>query len=663
LLFALAQAATAATFTVTSTADTASGSCGANCTLRDAIIAANATPGADTINFNIGGSSGLKTIAVTSPLPVITDTVTIDGYTQPGASANTLGLNAGNNAVLNIQLSGAGAGDSVVGLRISTSNSIIRGLIINNFSECGIRIDTGTGNTVAGNFIGTNAAGNAASGNFNRGILIVGSTGNFVGDGTNAGRNLISGNFGTGISITGGGSANVSNNYIGTNAAGTAAIPNTQAGIRIADSSNSTIGSATTGAGNVISGNDSHGIEIVQSALTTAASGNLVIGNLIGLAANGTAALGNTGSGVLINAGGNTVGGTNAVRRNVISANKGNGVSISTSYGANNLVQGNYIGTATDGTTALANRDNGVQISGNAAGNTIGGAGVMPGSCNNACNVIAVNGDVNAQTAKAGIYLDTTAGVSNALRGNSIYGNNGIGIDLGAVGKNPSNPAGGAGPNNLQNAPTLSAASSNNQTVTGTLNSRPNGSYVIEFFLNTTADGVNSQGRTFIGSINVNTDANGAANILFNSSVPLPVGQFVTATATATSNAFAGNGTDAPQAIGDTSEFSNAQIITVSTAATANIAGRITNSAGRPLRGVFVRLLNLQTGETLVRLTDVKGRYVFAEQPIGSNYVLTPTFAGYQFSPPSQLISLTSAIDNQDFVAVRVKSDDDTGVR
>jgi hypothetical protein len=63
---------------------------GGRCTLRAAIEEANDTAGDDTINFNIGGTGAGKTISPSSALPTITDTITIDGYTQTGASPSTL---------------------------------------------------------------------------------------------------------------------------------------------------------------------------------------------------------------------------------------------------------------------------------------------------------------------------------------------------------------------------------------------------------------------------------------------------------------------------------------------------------------------------------------------------------------------------------------------
>src|SRR5437016_5283227 len=88
------------TFTVLNTDDSGPGS------LRQAITDANATPnagGADQIHFNISGA-GVHTISPASALPAITDPVVINGYTQPGASPNT--LNIGDNAVVLIELNG-----------------------------------------------------------------------------------------------------------------------------------------------------------------------------------------------------------------------------------------------------------------------------------------------------------------------------------------------------------------------------------------------------------------------------------------------------------------------------------------------------------------------------------------------------------------------------
>ena len=92
-----ASATQAATFAVTTTADSGKGS------LRQAILDANASPGADTITFGIPGA-GEQRIVLATELPAITDVVTISGYTQPGASANS--LTDGFNAVIDVFVDG-----------------------------------------------------------------------------------------------------------------------------------------------------------------------------------------------------------------------------------------------------------------------------------------------------------------------------------------------------------------------------------------------------------------------------------------------------------------------------------------------------------------------------------------------------------------------------
>ena len=271
-----------ATFTVTSTADTT-----ASGTLRWAITQANANgAGLDIIDFAITGG-GLKTINVGSSalgaLPTITGAVTIDGYTQAGASANTLAV--GNNAVLRIELNGASAG-SVNGLNLGAGSggSTIRGLVINSFTLNGILVGS-AGNTIAGNFIGTNSSGTADAGNLQDGIRIS-ATGTTVGGAAPADRNLISGNDDEAIDIDAGFTGTViKGNYIGTNAAGTAAIGNglvgdANSGGVLIEANNTTVGGSNAGEGNLISGNLHDGIKLYSS-------GNTVRGNLIGTDAGG----------------------------------------------------------------------------------------------------------------------------------------------------------------------------------------------------------------------------------------------------------------------------------------------------------------------------------------------------------------------------------------
>jgi len=409
----LVTAAGVNTFVVNSTGDapdanTADNICqtatAGECTLRAAITQANATAngpgGPDVIAFNIPGA-GVHTIAVGSvTLPTISQPVIIDGYTQPGASANT--LTTGNNAVLRIELNGAGAG-SAIGLTVTATNSTIRGLVINRFGQQGIQL--GSSNVVEGNFIGTNVAGTTDLGNSSSGIRMVG-TGSTVGGSTPGARNLISGNA-DGILIQGAGNF-VQGNYIGTNAAGTGSIPNGQRGVHIFNVANNTVGGTTAGAGNVISNNIQGGVLIDGAGAT----GNLVEGNLIGTNAAGTAALGNGGFGVSLatNASNNTIGGTAAGARNVISGNSF-GVSLG---GNNNIVRGNFIGTNASGNAALPNGNAGVDII-SGSGHIVGGtANTTPGgSCTGACNLISGNGN-------RGIEIQNAAVSGTVVEGNYI---------------------------------------------------------------------------------------------------------------------------------------------------------------------------------------------------------------------------------------------------
>jgi hypothetical protein len=160
-----------ATFVVLTPDDAGPGS------LRQAILDANAAPGADAIAFDIPGA-GVHTIAPLTNLPDVTDPVVIDGYTQPGASPNTLGIGPGSpghengdgtNAVLRIELDGSNLGNGGTGLRLFSPANTIRGLVLNRFRHYAILVSTDVtsagGNTIAGNFIGTDPTGTMVLGN------------------------------------------------------------------------------------------------------------------------------------------------------------------------------------------------------------------------------------------------------------------------------------------------------------------------------------------------------------------------------------------------------------------------------------------------------------------------------------------------------------------
>ncbi|MGI8689632.1 MAG: Calx-beta domain-containing protein [Thermomicrobiales bacterium] len=223
----------------------------------------------------------MQTISPLTALPTINQPVIIDGYSQPGASANTLAV--GDNAAPLIELNGSGAGGGV-GVQIAASNSTIRGLIINRFSGGGIQILNGSAsNTIAGNFIGTDATGATALPNGFGGVGIFGTTNNLIGGTTPDARNVISGNADAGIGISSPGTTDnlVQGNYIGTNAAGTAIIQNF-VGIRIEfGASNNTIGGTTPGAGNTIAFNTGNGVVVGLDTGDTGATGNTIRANSI----------------------------------------------------------------------------------------------------------------------------------------------------------------------------------------------------------------------------------------------------------------------------------------------------------------------------------------------------------------------------------------------
>lgn len=286
----------AANFEVDSTADTDTRDCTAaasDCTLRGAINAANAAVGADTIEFNIpetdtgrNATTGVFTIKpTTSALPLITEAVTIDGYSQPEASPNTnIVLRQGTNANLLIELDGSSAGAYETGLTVfkpggSVSNVVIKGLVVNNFGT-GILISSGfgVGHKVEGNFIGTDPTGTKASGN-KKGIAVEVYSSATIGGTSPAARNVISGNQGYGVTaantISGIPGTQIQGNYVGTQKDGISPLGN-DAGVALR-SSNTTVGGQETGAANIIAFNGGEGVSVNNQTGT----GNRILSNSI----------------------------------------------------------------------------------------------------------------------------------------------------------------------------------------------------------------------------------------------------------------------------------------------------------------------------------------------------------------------------------------------
>jgi parallel beta-helix repeat protein len=386
------------TFEVTTTADTGDGS------MRQAITNSNNNPGHNTITFNISNGQGTGApggyhwdIPLSSPLPPITNPVTISGSTQPTDEAH----NNPNGPV--IEISGTGIPSACAvdmrGIVISAPDCVVEGLVINRFSR-GIDI-TGaraTGCQVYNNYIGTDITGSTIAGYENcfDGILIEqGASGNVIGR-AGAG-NVLSGNR-FGLTISAANHNQIIGNYIGTDRTGTVRLGNTYDGIQLRlGASNNQIGDGTAGGRNIISGNGARGIVANETS-----AGNTIIGNYIGTDATGANALGNADAGVWIQDAVSTarIGGTTAGERNVISGNTGPGIALNSS---NNVVQGNYIGCDGTGSTKLANGWDGIDL-------TDGGHNQIGGSSAGAGNVISGNDN--------GIYLYNSA--SNTILGNKI---------------------------------------------------------------------------------------------------------------------------------------------------------------------------------------------------------------------------------------------------
>ena len=329
-----------------------------------------------------------------------------------------------------------------------------------------------------------------------------------------------------GISIQ----AGSDNNFIVGNYIGRLTTTGTDAG---AGTQNEGTGVYVAGANNTIGGTAAADRNVISGndygieLRGAGGTGNLVLGNYLGTDATGTVDIGNAFAGVGIgDAANNTVGGTGAAARNLISGNNEAGVELWGATTSGNRIVGNWIGLNASGAATLGNSWSGVWIITSAAGNVIGGTAAGSG------NVIA------GQTAGDGVELRNDAGANNAILGNSIYSNAESGIDLidnGITANDAGDPD--TGTNNLQNFPVLTSANSNaaGTTIVGTINSNANTTLRIEFFGNrpTVADTPNGEGERFLGAITVTTDGSGNASVNTTlADVWVNSGDRITATAT-----------------------------------------------------------------------------------------------------------------------------------
>ncbi len=585
---------------------------------------------------------------------------------------NYIGIDANGNSVTSNQtgILLSNSSNNVIG----GTTAAVRNVISGNVN--GLMI-FGSGNVIQGNFIGTNAAGTAAILNSNQGVTISfpNFTNNLIGGTAPGAGNLISGNT-VGISIQSPGNT-VQGNLIGTDLTGTKKVPNSL-GIA-ALTANTSIGGLTPAARNVISGN--------STGVVIGGEGSKLQGNFIGTDITGSLALGNDFEGVFTKDGA-LIGGTAAGARNVISGNQQQNISLDLNGSGNGVtVQGNYIGTDVTGARAILNSTigSGIEISGsnnligglvpeaqnvisgnavgirfrntnvgsvqenvvqgnliglNAAGtgpipNTQGGIEFSDGSNNviggtqsGAANKIAFND-------KYGVVVFSRS-FQNSIRGNSIFSNNGLGIDLGdqiGVTANDANDA-DTGGNKLQNFPVLTSVTSagNSTTIQGSLNSTPNTTFQIDFYSSLALDpSGHGEGALFFNTTSVTTNGNGDAT--FNVTFPAPLGAGRVITATATDEA------------GNTSEFSAGDVA----AATGN--AQFSVSSIRLIEDVGLATVTvLRKGGTASNLT-VNYATMDGAATAGQDYTATSgalTFASGETSKSFQIPITDDAVTEPD---------------
>lgn len=395
--------------------------------------------------------------------------------------------------------------------------------VIATSSEYGIGTRDGvTGLLIQGNYVGTDYTGTTAlshslgtghpgtgihigtvSSLFSRKVHDITIGGTAAGAGNVVSGNTQLGNYVAGIGINDGSyNVTVQGNFVGTDVTGTAAVPN-YIGVALSENSTTydvhdvTVGGSASGAGNIISGNDSYGVDI--SGL--GAYNNTFKGNYIGVDASGTAALGNGSVGLRIASGAHnqTIGGSDSGTGNIIADSVFQGIFIQGTGTSDNVVQGNLIGVGVDGVTPLTNDSQGIAISGGATDNLIGGTAVGAG------NTIRSN-------VFDGVIVTDTGTVRNSIIGNSLYDNDGLGIALEFDGStaNDANDA-DSGANDLLNYPAnvTYQEGGGNTDLSYTLDV-PAGDYRIEFYENTVADpSGHGEGETFLDSQDITSTGTG----------------------------------------------------------------------------------------------------------------------------------------------------------
>jgi hypothetical protein len=517
-------------------------------------------------------------ISPASALPTISGPLTIDGYTQSGASPNTNSVESmlGLNAVVRIELEGSSAGSAVNGLTVSAGDSAFRGLAINRFmARSGVALTNSNNIVIEGNLIGTDTSGTVAMGNRDGVTMEFQVSDIRVGGTAPAARNLISGNSSTGVAFGAPAISNlVQGNLIGTDLAGARGLGNAHGVLINAVNSGAVgtvIGGAVAGARNVISGNRFEGVSV--GSLNNVTSGTVIQGNYIGTDVTGTVAVGNAGAGIAVGTGAQDtiIGGTTALARNVVSGNQGAGISVGGNPpSVRTSIVGNFIGTQSDGLAPLGNSRDGVFSSSSAttiggtdpdAGNVISFSGESGISC--FVGTADIRGNAIFSNNQHGVFINSA---TSPVLGNTIHDNGGLGIELGVgshagVTPNDSGDADGGPfiPNNLQNFPELleTLSTAGDSTIFAFLDSLPQTEFLIQFFANDAADtSGHGEGQSLLGETIVRTDNDGDVSFTFDVPETLSPEQQVTATATRLSDH--DNNPNTPSIPVETSEFSQA---------------------------------------------------------------------------------------------------------
>jgi hypothetical protein len=470
----------------------------------DGIAVLKAGPGPSTVNIGGPAAADRNVISGNDGRGVFLGAVT--GFSSVTVENNYVGTDVTGLVDL---------GNTASGLQIEAgaASATARSNVFSGNGGDGIAV-AGNFNSFESNICGLGADGKTVIGNSFSGIaLFGGAQGNVVGGFDLSTANVVSAN-GTGIYC---GNATTTDNSIAVNLVGTdgtGLLPrgNSFRGIWINDAPNNRIAGsvvcATTGDGVVIDGPNG--------------KFNRVRNCFIGVGADGTTVIGNTNGGVNVFGGANRnlIGsGPKDSGPNVISGNTAFGVGLFDPGTNQNTVAGNFIGTDLGATLKIGNGGPGIAIANGASENLI---------------IAADNGNTIAFNAAAGVGVSGATSLRNRISFNSIYENNGLGIDLGNDGVTANDPLDvDSGPNTLQNYPVLTFAEGGSSTkVAGTLNSLANTQYQLEFYVSPTADPSGfGEGAVPIGSVHVTTDANGDAAFNAKFNVFTPPGLVVTALA------------------------------------------------------------------------------------------------------------------------------------